>query len=91
MPIVDDPFDFGRIAAANAISDVYAMGGKPIMAIAILGWPIAKLPPEVAQQVIDGGRFACQQAGSRWPAAIPSMRRNLFSAWRSPAWSISSG
>ncbi|WP_268648092.1 selenide, water dikinase SelD, partial [Escherichia coli] len=63
MPIVDDPFDFGRIAAANAISDVYAMGGKPIMAIAILGWPIAKLPPEVAQQVIDGGRFACQQAG----------------------------
>ena len=48
MPIVDDPFDFGRIAAANAISDVYAMGGKPIMAIAILGWPIAKLPPEVA-------------------------------------------
>ncbi|BFO10368.1 Selenide, water dikinase [Serratia rubidaea] len=63
MPIVDDPFDFGRIAAANAISDVYAMGGKPIMAIAILGWPVAKLPPEVAQQVIDGGRYACQQAG----------------------------
>ncbi|MGL4771209.1 MAG: selenide, water dikinase SelD, partial [Plesiomonas shigelloides] len=48
MPIVDDPFDFGRIAATNAISDVYAMGGKPIMAIAILGWPIAKLPAEVA-------------------------------------------
>lgn len=63
MPIVDNPFDFGRIAATNAISDVYAMGGKPIMAIAILGWPIAKLPPEVAQQVIDGGRYACQQAG----------------------------
>ncbi|TQI80745.1 selenophosphate synthase [Serratia fonticola] len=63
MPIVDNPFDFGRIAAANAISDVYAMGGKPIMAIAILGWPIAKLPAEVAQQVIDGGRYACQQAG----------------------------
>lgn len=63
MPIVDNPFDFGRIAAANAISDVYAMGGKPIMAIAILGWPIATLPAEVAQQVIDGGRYACQQAG----------------------------
>ncbi|WP_411569414.1 selenide, water dikinase SelD [Serratia sp. UGAL515B_01] len=63
MPIVDNPFDFGRIAAANAISDVYAMGGKPIMAIAILGWPVATLPAEVAQQVIDGGRYACQQAG----------------------------
>ncbi|WP_127956767.1 selenide, water dikinase SelD [Serratia microhaemolytica] len=63
MPIVDDPFDFGRIAAANAISDIYAMGGKPIMAIAILGWPIAKLAPEVAQQVIEGGRYTCQQAG----------------------------
>lgn len=63
MPIVDNPFDFGRIAAANAISDIYAMGGKPIMAIAILGWPIATLPAEVAQQVIDGGRYTCQQAG----------------------------
>lgn len=63
MPIVDDPFDFGRIAATNAISDVYAMGGKPIMAIAILGWPIGKLAPEVAQKVIEGGRFVCQQAG----------------------------
>lgn len=63
MPIVDDPFDFGRIAATNAISDVYAMGGKPIMAIAILGWSIDKLAPEVAQQVIEGGRYVCQQAG----------------------------
>jgi len=63
MPIVDDPFDFGRIAATNAISDVYAMGGKPMMAIAILGWPINLLPPEVAQQVIDGGRQACADAG----------------------------
>ncbi|HDM8353469.1 TPA: selenide, water dikinase SelD [Yersinia enterocolitica] len=63
MPIVDDPFDFGRIAATNAISDVYAMGGKLIMAIAILGWPIDKLAPEVAQQVIEGGRYVCQQAG----------------------------
>ncbi|MBK5144749.1 selenide, water dikinase SelD [Budviciaceae bacterium BWR-B9] len=63
MPIVDDPFDFGRIAATNAISDIYAMGGKPIMAIAILGWPINKLAPEIAQKVIDGGRYVCQQAG----------------------------
>ena len=63
MPIVDDPFDFGRIAATNAISDIYAMGGKPIMAIAILGWPLDKLPPEVAQKVIDGGRSTCLEAG----------------------------
>ncbi|OOF45550.1 selenide, water dikinase SelD [Rodentibacter trehalosifermentans] len=63
MPIVDDPFDFGRIAATNAISDIFAMGGKPIMAIAILGFPINKLPAEVAQKIVDGGRFACHQAG----------------------------
>lgn len=63
MPIVDDPFTFGRIAATNAISDVYAMGGQPIMAIAIFGWPIDKLPPEVGQQVVDGGRKACGDAG----------------------------
>ncbi|GGO77011.1 selenide, water dikinase [Marinobacterium nitratireducens] len=63
MPIVDDPFDFGRIAATNAISDIYAMGGTPLMAIAILGWPINVLGPEVAQQVIDGGRRACADAG----------------------------
>lgn len=63
MPIVDNPFDFGRIAATNAISDIFAMGGKPIMAIAILGWPIDKLAPEIAREVTEGGRFACQQAG----------------------------
>lgn len=63
MPIVDSPFEFGRIAATNAISDIFAMGGKPIMAIAILGWPIAKLPPEVAREVIEGGRAACADAG----------------------------
>jgi len=63
MPIVDNPFDFGRIAATNAISDIFAMGGKPIMAIAILGWPINTLAPEIAREVIEGGRFACQQAG----------------------------
>ncbi len=63
MPIVDDAFDFGRIAAANSISDVYAMGGKPLMAIAILGWPVEKLPVEVAQKVIEGGRTICVEAG----------------------------
>ncbi|OUS26796.1 selenide, water dikinase SelD [Gammaproteobacteria bacterium 45_16_T64] len=63
MPIVDDPFTFGRIAATNAISDIYAMGGSPMMAIAILGWPINTLPAEIAQQVVDGGRQACADAG----------------------------
>ena len=62
MPIVDDPFDFGRIAATNAISDIYAMGGQPIMAIAILGWPVNKLPADVAARVVDGGRQACAEA-----------------------------
>jgi len=62
LPIVDDPFTFGRIAATNAISDVYAMGGKPLMAIAILGWPIDKIAPEVAAQVMEGGRKACSDA-----------------------------
>lgn len=62
MPIVDDPFDFGRIAAANSISDVFAMGGKPLMAIAILGWPVEKIPAEVAQKVLDGARTICAEA-----------------------------
>jgi selenide,water dikinase len=63
MPIVDDAYDFGRIASANAISDVYAMGGKPVLAIAILGWPIDKLPPDVAQRVLEGARSICAEAG----------------------------
>lgn len=63
MPIVDDPYDFGRIAATNAISDIFAMGGKPIMAIAILGWPINTLAPDIARQVIEGGRQVCADAG----------------------------
>lgn len=63
MPIVDDAFDFGRIAAANSISDVYAMGGKPLLAIAILGWPVEKLPVALAQKIIDGGRTICNEAG----------------------------
>ncbi|MBE0499685.1 MAG: selenide, water dikinase SelD [Campylobacterales bacterium] len=63
MPIVDDPFTFGRIAATNALSDIYAMGGRPLMAISIFGWPIEKLSAEVARQVIDGGRAVCEEAG----------------------------
>jgi len=63
MPIVDDAFDFGRIASTNAISDVYAMGGRPVLAIAILGWPVDKLPPEVAQRVLEGARAVCAEAG----------------------------
>ena len=63
MPIVDDPRTFGRIAAANAISDVYAMGGNPLMAIAILGWPLGKIPESAASAVLDGGRSICSEAG----------------------------
>jgi selenide,water dikinase len=63
MPIVDDPVDFGRIASVNAISDVYAMGGRPMMAIAILGWPINTVPVEAAQLVLEGARMACMDAG----------------------------
>ncbi len=62
-PIVDDPFDFGRIAAANALSDIYAMGASPLLAIAILGWPLHKIPAEVAREVLRGGRETCTQAG----------------------------
>jgi len=63
MPIVDDAFDFGRIAAANSISDVYAMGGKPLMAVAVLGWPVDKIPVKSAQRVVEGGRSICSEAG----------------------------
>lgn len=63
LPIVDDPYTFGKIAAVNAISDVYAMGGNPLLAIAILGWPINKLAPEVAAKVMEGGRAVCKEAG----------------------------
>lgn len=63
MPIVDDPYEFGKIASANAISDIYAMGGKPSLAIAILGWPINTLSPEIARKVIEGSREICKEAG----------------------------
>lgn len=63
MPIVDDPYDFGRIAAVNAISDVYAMGGEPIMALGILGWPIDKIDPYWAGIVLEGAKYICAEAG----------------------------
>ena len=63
MPIVDDPFDFGRIAATNAISDVYAMGGKPIMALALVGMPISVLPQETIRRILEGGESVCRAAG----------------------------
>jgi selenide,water dikinase len=63
MPIVDDPYDFGRIAATNALSDVYAMGGTPILALAIVGMPVGKLPVEVVQEILAGGASVCAAAG----------------------------
>src|SRR5499426_2968640 len=63
MPMVDDPRDFGRIAATNAISDVYAMGGKPIMALAILGMPLDKVPTEIVREILRGGSAVCTEAG----------------------------
>ena len=65
MPIVDDPYDFGRIAATNAISDVYAMGGKPFMALALLGMPVGKVPVAAIQRIIAGGQSVCERAGIR--------------------------
>lgn len=62
-PVVDDPYIFGKVAAANAISDVYAMGGTPLMALAVLGWPVEKLPPALANRVMEGAREVCAEAG----------------------------
>ncbi len=63
MPVCDDGYDFGRIASANAISDVYAMGGRPVMALSVLGWPLGKLPVELAKDVLRGSRDICREAG----------------------------
>jgi selenide, water dikinase len=63
MPMVDDPYDFGRIAATNALSDIYAMGGTPIMALAILGMPVDKIPPAMVRKILEGGASVCETAG----------------------------
>jgi len=63
MPIVDDPFDFGAIAATNAISDVYAMGGQPLFALALVGMPVNQLPLEVIRKILEGGESVCARAG----------------------------
>ena len=63
MPIVDDPFDFGRIAAANALSDIYAMGGRPLLALAILGMPLGRIAPQTVRDILAGGNAICTEAG----------------------------
>ena len=81
MPIVDDPFDFGRIAATNAISDVYAMGGTPIMALALVGMPISVLSVETIGKILEGGASVCRAAGVSW---YPIARKAYRERGRSP-------
>ncbi len=81
MPIVDDPFDFGRIAATNAISDIYAMGGTPIMALAIVGMPIDKLSPETIRKILQGGESVCRDAGIPIAGGHPSTRKSRSMVW----------
>ena len=92
MPVVDDPFDFGRIAATNALSDVYAMGGTPILALAIVGMPIGQTRDRrpSARSWPAAPRSAPRRA-SRWPAATPSTASSRSTAWWRWAWSIRTG
>jgi len=85
MPMVDDPRDFGRIAATNAISDVYAMGGTPVMALAILGMPLGKISPAVVREILNGGTEICAKAGFLSPAGTRSTRRSRSMASPSSA------
>jgi len=94
MPVVDDPFDFGRIAATNALSDVYAMGGTPIFALALVGMPVDRLPVGTIQQILAGGASVCAAAprsarrpACRSPAAIRSTASSRSTAWSPWAWS----
>jgi selenide,water dikinase len=92
-PVVDDPYDWGRIAAANALSDVYAMGGTPLVAVNLLGWPRGVLPLELAAEVLRGGGGG---GGGAPPAATSaagtaSTTPSLATAWRSPGWSTPTG
>ena len=82
MPMVDDPFDFGRIAATNAISDVYAMGGRPVMALAILGMPVDKMPAAMVREILKGGASVCATAGIPVAGGHSIPYRNRRS-WRS--------
>ena len=86
MPVVDDPFDFGRIAATNAFSDVYAVGGRPVLALAICGMPVDKIPTQTIQRVLAGGATVCKDAGV--PVAgghsIDTLNRSM--AWRRSVW-----
>ena len=86
MPIVDDPYEFGRIAATNALSDVYAMGGKPIMALALVAMPVNVLPLDVIGAIVRGGQDVCRAAGSPSRAATPSTRSSPSTALSPWAW-----
>lgn len=85
MPVVDDPHDFGRIAATNAISDIYAMGGKPILALAILGMPINKLSPRRSARSLKAAPRSARRPASLWQAGIRSIRSNPSTALPSSA------
>ena len=86
MPIVDDPYDFGRIAAANALSDVYAMGGRPILALAILGMPLGKIAPETVRAILAGGAASAPRRAFPSPEAIRSIRRSQSTGSPSSDW-----
>ena len=84
-PVVDDAYDWGRIAAANALSDVYAMGGGPVVAVNLLGWPRDVLPLELAAEVLRGGLAWPPRRAATWPAATASTTPSPSTAWPSPA------
>lgn len=84
-PIVDRPYDFGAVAATNALSDVYAMGGKPLTALNIVGFPDAALPVEVLGEILPGPRTRLARPGSTSSVDTPSRARSRSSAWRSSA------
>ena len=88
MPIVDDPFDFGAIAATNAISDVYAMGGQPLFALALVAMPLDRLPLDTIRRILDGETPSANAPGFLSPVAIVSIHSKRSTAWWSSVWSI---